>query len=341
MIRDPFTDLPEFADVEDAAERLHGVTVRTPLLRNDVLDERVGAPVWIKPESLQRTGSFKVRGAFNRISRIPEEVRARGVVAFSSGNHAQGVAYAARLLGLPATIVMPSDAPASKVEGTRRLGAKIRLYDRANESREDIGAEISRTTGATLVKPYDDAWVIAGQGTAALEAIDDAAAAGVTFERMLCGASGGGLLAGGVLAFGARAPDAKIFVVEPEAHDDHARSLAAGPDRADRCENAPGHHSIADALMAPTPGELTYRINGPRVAGGFAVSDADILGAMRFAFEHLKLVLEPGGAVSLAAVLARPETVVGAGPILLIATGGNVDAAMFQRALDGPPAAQD
>jgi threonine dehydratase len=246
MITDPLRDLPTFADIEDAAVRVKDVTVRTPLLRFDALDEAVGAPVWVKPETLQRTGSFKMRGAWNRISRIPEGDRSKGVVAFSSGNHAQGVAESARLLGMKATIVMPSDAPAAKIASTRRRGAEVRLYDRAKESREAIAAAIAGASGATTVRPFDDSWIMAGQGTAGLEAARDAAAMGVTFGSLICNASGGGLLAGMAVAFEGVSPDTEVYVAEPEGHDDLIRSLAARQ----IVSNAPGIRSIADALMS-------------------------------------------------------------------------------------------
>src|SRR5262245_24568365 len=225
MITDPLQDLPTIEDIEDAARRLKGVTVHTPLLRSDVLDAVVGAPVWIKPETLQRTGSFKMRGAWNRISRIPDADRKKGVVAFSSGNHAQGVAESAKILGLHATIVMPSDAPKAKIEAARGRGAEVRLYDRAKESREGIAAEIAQKTGATTIRPFDDAWIMAGQGTTGLEAARDAAAQSVKFGSLICNTSGGGLLAGVATAFEALSPSTEVWAAEPAGHDDFLRSL--------------------------------------------------------------------------------------------------------------------
>lgn len=236
MIHDPLSDPPSFDDLLEAAKMLDRVVVKTPLLRSDVVDRLIKRPVWFKAENLQRTGSFKMRGAWNRCSRIPPSDRPRGVVAYSSGNHAQGVAASAQLLGAPATIVMPADAPDAKRAATAALGASIRLYDRQAESREAIGDAISEETGATLIRPFDDAYVIAGQGTATLEALEDLKARDVTVDAMLCPASGGGLLAGAGLALSALAEGAQLCVVEPEGHDDHRLSLESGRP----VENLPG-----------------------------------------------------------------------------------------------------
>lgn len=333
MITDPLRDLPAFADIEEAAVRVKNVTVRTPLLRFDTLDEAVGAPVWIKPETLQRTGSFKMRGAWNRISRIPEAERGKGVVAFSSGNHAQGVAESARLLGMKATIVMPSDAPAAKIESTRRRGAVVRLYDRVKESREAIAAEIAGKSGATTVRPFDDSWIMAGQGTAGLEAALDAEKLGVRFDSLICNASGGGLLAGMAVAFEGVSPDTELYVAEPEGHDDLIQSLAAKQ----IVSNAPGVRSIADALMSPEPGALTFEIHKRRVRGGFTASDEQLLDAMSFAFHHMKLVVEPGGANGLAVLLNNRAHFAERGAILVVLSGGNVDPAIFARAIARAP----
>jgi threonine dehydratase len=335
MINDPLKDLPTLEDIEDAALRLKGVTVHTSLLRSDALDAAVGAPVWIKPETLQRTGSFKMRGAWNRISRIPDADKPKGVVAFSSGNHAQGVAESARILGLKATIVMPADAPASKIDSTRRRGATVRLYDRIKESREAIAAEIAAESGATTVRPFDDAWIMAGQGTAGLEAVRDAAAMGVTFGSLICNASGGGLLAGIAVAFEALSPSTEVHVAEPLGHDDLLRSLNAGKIVA----NAPGTRSIADALMSPEPGVLPFEIHKRRVKGGFTASNDQLLDAMSFAFHHLKLVVEPGGANGLAVLLNNRQHFAARGPVLVVLSGGNVDADMFAQAIARPPPA--
>jgi threonine dehydratase len=329
MITDPLRDLPTFADIEDAALRVKHVTVRTPLLRFEALDEAVGASVWVKPETLQRTGSFKMRGAWNRMSRIPEADRGKGVVAFSSGNHAQGVAESARLLGMKATIVMPSDAPAAKIESTRRRGADVRLYDRVKESRETIAAEIAGKSGATTVRPFDDSWIMAGQGTAGLEAALDAQKMGVRFDSLICNASGGGLLAGMAVAFEGVSPETEVYVAEPDGHDDLIRSLAAKQ----IVNNAPGVRSIADALMSPAPGALTFEIHKRRVRGGFTASDDQLLDAMSFAFHHMKLVVEPGGANALAVLLNNRAYFAERGPILVVLSGGNVDPEIFARAI--------
>jgi threonine dehydratase len=317
--------LPTFADVAAAAERIAGIAVRTPLLRSDRLDALTGATVLVKAEPLQRTGSFKFRGAYNTISQI----EAPAVVAYSSGNHAQGVAAAAKLLGKPATIVMPADAPAIKRESTAWWGAEIRLYDRARESREAIGEEIAAATGAALVRPYDDPRIIAGQGTLALEAAEQAQALGVAFELALICCGGGGLISGCGLALKEARPAIEIFSVEPEGFDDTRRSLAAG----DRVAIDITAASFCDALLAPMPGELTFTLNRRQLAGGLAVDDAAVADAMRFAFEHLKVVVEPGGAVALAALLAGRVEARGR-TVLVVLSGGNVDPAVFARVLE-------
>jgi threonine dehydratase len=335
MIRDPLRDLPTIDDVEDAARQINGITIHTPLLRNEVLDRIVGAPVWIKPETLQRTGSFKMRGAWNRISRIPEADRKRGVVAFSSGNHAQGVAESAKILGLSATIVMPADAPKAKIEAARGRGAEVRLYDRAKESREGIAAEIAERTGATTIRPFDDAWIMAGQGTAGLEAARDAKAKGVAFGSLVCNASGGGLISGVAVAFEALSPSTEVWAAEPAGHDDLIRSLAAGK----IVSNEPGYRSIADALLTPEPGILPFEVHKRRVKGGFAATNDQLLDAMSFAFHHLKLVVEPGGACSLAVLLNNRQHFAARGPVLVVLSGGNVDAEMFSKAIARTPPA--
>ncbi|HEY0052686.1 MAG TPA: threonine/serine dehydratase, partial [Caulobacteraceae bacterium] len=313
---------PTFDDVMDAADRLDEVAVRTPLIESPALNERVGGRVLMKAETLQRAGSFKFRGAFNRISRLSDEEGARGVVAFSSGNHAQGVAAAARLMQAPAIIVMPSDSPAVKVAGVRAFGGQVRMYDRWTESREDIAAEIARERGCVLVPPFDDPYVIAGQGTVGLELFTQAG--NTVVDQLLCGASGGGLLAGINLAAEAMSPETQAWVVEPAAFDDHRRSLEAG----ERTGHPAGAPSFCDALMAPMPGVLTFPVNRERLSGGLTVTDAEVAAAMRFAFSALKLVVEPGGAVSLAAVLSgKIETRDRTTAIVL--SGGNVDPALF------------
>lgn len=314
--------------IEAAASRIRGHAVRTPLLRSTFLDEITGARVFVKPEMLQVTGSFKFRGAFNRLSQIAPDDRAKGVVAWSSGNHAQGVAAAARMLGIPATIVMPADAPHLKIENTKGYGARVRLYDRINESREAIGAEIAAETGAIIVPPYDDHDIMAGQGTLGLEMAEDAAALGVSFDDVLVPCSGGGIASGVATAIRSRMPDARIWTVEPEHFDDAARSLKEGR----ILSNEGGHTSICDALLAPSPGNLTFAVLKERAAGGLTATDDEALTAMAFAFQRLKLVAEPGGALALAALLAGRMPTRGR-TIGVVLSGGNVDRAIFERAL--------
>ena len=321
------TKLPvNSADIELAATVLAPYAVRTPLLSHPALDARVGTKVFLKPELLQRTGSFKFRGAFNKLSSIPQARRAGGVVAFSSGNHAQGVAAAAQILNMQATIVMPSDAPASKRERTKSYGAEVVLYDRDKEDREGIAQEIASKRGATLVRPYDDPFVIAGQGTAGREIAEDMAARGLAPDIVVAPASGGGLIAGVAVAVKARFPDAQLIVAEPKDFDDHTRSLRAGK----REPHAYEGRTICDALMASIPGELTFAINSKLLSHGVTASDAEVGAAMAFAFRELKLVVEPGGAVGLAALLsgkieARGKTVV------IVLSGGNVDADLYAK----------
>ena len=320
--------LPGLTEIHAAAEKLAAVAVETPLLQAPALDRRTGGHVLIKAEMLQRTGSFKFRGAYNKISRIAPALRNKGVVAFSSGNHAQGVAAAAQLLNTPATIVMPADAPAIKIENTRGYDASVVLYDRDTGDREAIAAEIVARTGATLVRPYDDPDIIAGQGTIGLELVRQAEALGCRLDVVLTPCSGGGLMAGCATAVKALSPQTRLMTVEPQDFDDMARSLASGH----RQTNKPGRRSICDALMSPIPGVLTFRINQRLTEAGLAVSDAEVQQAMAFAFRELKLVVEPGGAVPLAAVLSGKVEAAGQ-TIALVLSGGNVDAATFTAAL--------
>ncbi len=319
---------PAFADIEDAARQIASAAVLTPLIRNDALDAAVGGRVWIKAEVLQRTGSFKFRGAYNRISRLSSAERRAGVVAFSSGNHAQGVAAAAALAGAPAVIVMPADAPTLKIDNTRALGAEVVLYDRASESREAIAGRIRSERGAILVPPFEDPFIIAGQGTAALEIAAQLGAAEAAADVLLCPASGGGLMAGTSLAMEALSPGTALYAVEPEGFDDYARSLAVGR----RVKNETASGSLCDALMSPEPGAMTFAINQPRLAGALAVSDEEALDAVAFSFRHLKLVIEPGGAVGLAALLSGKLRLEGRTAVV-IASGGNIDPGVFLRAI--------
>ena len=321
-------DLPTHEDVLAARARIEGRVVRTPMLRNALLDERAGATVLIKPEPLQRTGSFKLRGATNATLRLSQAQRAAGLVTHSSGNHGQAVACAAASLGVPATVFMPSDAPAIKVESTRRWGADIVPYDRVRDVREELSAAFAARTGACIVPPYDHPDVIAGQGTAALELAEDAAMAGLAMDALLVCTGGGGLIGGCALAMAGASPGTKVIAVEPEGWDDTGRSLAEGH----RVSNPPGGSMLCDALLAPMPGEITFAVNQAHLGGAVAVSDAQVMAAMAFAFTHLKLVVEPGGAVALAAVLSGRYAAAGQ-VVGVVVSGGNVDPAVFARAL--------
>ena len=321
-------DIPTMVDVRAAAARLLGVAVRTPILHAHVLDEIAGGRVFVKAEPLQRTGSFKFRGAYNRLSLIAPEARTAGVVACSSGNHAQGVAEAARLLGTPATIVMPFDAPAIKRSRTLRSGARIVDYDRATEDRDEVTNALADELGATLVHPYDDAGVIAGQGTVGLEIAEDCISAGIRPDVVIVPAGGGGLAAGIGLAVSDAMPGVALVTAEPEGFDDHARSFAAGTHVAnDRMSG-----SLADAILTQTPGRRSFAMNHGRYAYGTAVSDDEMLAAVATAANELKLIVEPGGAAALAAVLARKVDLQGRTAVVVV-SGGNIDPAMLARAL--------
>jgi threonine dehydratase len=322
--------LPTVEDVRAAAERLAGQAVRTPLLEVPGLSKRLGFRLLVKAECLQRTGSFKFRGAYNKLAGLDPETRRRGVVAFSSGNHAQGVAAAAELLGMKATIVMPADAPAIKLANTRGYGARVVTYDRWTESREEIAGRLAAEDSATLVPPFDDPAIIAGQGTVGLEIAEDLAARGLVADAVIAPASGGGLVAGIGLALAATRRAHRIYCAEPAGYDDHAKSLAARAIIA----NAPGAVSLCDALMAPKPGEITFALNRTGLAGSAVVSDAEVQAAMAVAFFEFKLVAEPGGAAALASALTGKlpgplETVVA------VISGGNVDAETFAAAIAG------
>src|SRR5260221_10694602 len=324
---EPLATLPvSSVDIDAAARVLAHFAVRTPLLSSPALNERVGTKVFLKPEMLQRTGSFKFRGAFNKLSSIPLAARGGGVVAFSSGNHAQGVAAAAKILNMQATIVMPADAPLSKRERTKSYGAEVVLYDRDREDREAIARGIAGKRGATLVRPYDDPFVIAGQGTAGREIAEDMASLGITPDIVVAPASGGGLIAGVATAVKARFPQAVLIVAEPEGYDDHALSLRLGHREA---HHAAGR-TICDALMAQIPGQITFEINSKLLAQGVTASDAEVGAAVAFAYRELKLVVEPGGAVGLAALLAGRIDARGKNVVIEL-SGGNVDADLFAK----------
>ena len=318
--------LPTAADVDAAAKKLAGVAIRTPLINSPVLDARLGARVFLKAETLQRTGSFKFRGAYNKISSIPQDRKANGVVAYSSGNHAQGVAHAAALCNMPAVIVMPSDAPKAKRERTAALGAEVVLYDRDTEDRAAIARDIAQKRGAVLVPPFDDPFVIAGQGTAGREICEDLEKLGLKPDVAVVGASGGGLIAGIALAMKARVPGVKFYSAEPEGFDDTMRSFKSGQ----REVNPRMSGTICDALMTSTPGVITWEINRRLVGEGVSASDEEVGRAVAFAFRELKLVVEPGGAIGLAALLAGKLDVKGK-VVVAVLSGGNVDAELFHR----------
>ena len=318
---------PTFEDIVDAAKRLKGLARRTPLLENTVLNDQLGFRLVVKPECLQWTGSFKFRGAYNNISRIPDAERKRGVVSYSSGNHAQGVAAAAALFGIPAVLLMPADAPKLKIENTRALGGEIVLFDRYKDDREAIGAKLSAERGLTVVPPYDHPHTIAGQGTLGLEIAEQAKELGIAPDMVLVPCGGGGLMSGTALAI-AGTIKCPVYAVEPNDFDDTGRSLRAGA----RQSVAPDARSICDALLAPMPGELTFGINSRLLAGAISVSDDEALAAMKVAMLSLKIVLEPGGAVALAAALTGKLDSKGK-TVVCVCSGGNVDPLMFARAL--------
>jgi threonine dehydratase len=316
----------DFHDIEEAAARIDGQAVRTPVVESAALNALTGGRILIKAECLQRTGSFKFRGAWNMISRLDKKTNSGGVVAYSSGNHAQGVAAAAAIKGLPAVIVMPSDTPLIKIGNTKGYGAEVVTYDRVTESREEIAARLMAERGAIMVPPFEHQLIMAGQGTAGLEFADQARAMGAVLDEVIVPCSGGGLVAGVATALARVSPSTRVRTAEPEGFDDMARSLASGQ----RETNAKRGGSICDALLSPSPGELTFAVNLRLLGAGLVVSDQEAGAAVRYAFEKLKLVIEPGGAVGLAAVLAG-KVVTRGRTIGLIASGGNVDAALYAR----------
>lgn len=318
------------ADIEAAARAIEGLAVATPVIESPALNDRLGGRILLKPETLQRGGAFKFRGAMNKLSKLSDEQRRRGVVACSSGNHAQGVALAARMVGAPAVIVMPSDAPAMKIANTRDYGAEVILYDRYRESREAITEGVAADRGMTVVWPFDDLDVIAGQGTAGLELEAQARGLGARLDLVLTPVGGGGLAAGVSTAIKHLSPATEVWGVEPADFDDTARSLATG----ERQSIDPNARSICDALLSPSPGRLTLPLNSANLSGVLTVTDAEVAEAMRFAFTWLKLVVEPGGCVALAALLAGKVRLEGrtAGVVL---SGGNVDPELFGKVLAG------
>ncbi|MBE9639028.1 threonine ammonia-lyase [Salipiger mangrovisoli] len=314
--------------IEAAAERLQGHARRTPLLSSPFLDEIAGRRLLVKAECLQHTGSFKFRGAWSALSALAPAVRAKGIIAFSSGNHAQGIAAAARGFGVPAVIIMPADAPAAKIAGTKGLGGEVVLYDRETEDRDALGAKLAAERGLTLVKPFDEPEVIAGQGTCGLEIAAQAAEAGVTEADVIVCCGGGGLTSGIALALEAKAPGLRVRPAEPEGFDDVKRSLATGSIQ----RNAALGGNICDAIVTPQPGNITFPIMSRLCGPGLAVSEEEALKAIQLAARHLKIVAEPGGAVALAAALFRKDEIAGDAVICTV-SGGNVDPAILARAL--------
>jgi len=314
--------------IRAAALRIQGHSRYTPLLNSPFLDEIAGRRVWVKPECLQHTGSFKFRGGWSALSALDEQTRAKGVIAFSSGNHAQGIALAARSHGVPSVIIMPADAPALKIANTKAMGAEVVLYDRDGENRDTIGAAMSKERGLTLIKPYDEPEVIAGQGTVGLEIATQAAEHGVTKAEVIVCCGGGGLTSGIALALEADAPDMLVRPVEPEGFDDVARSLKDGVIRS----NAATSGNICDAVITLQPGDITFPIMKRLCGSGLTVSEDEALQAMAQAFSRLKLVAEPGGAIALASALCRSDQITG-DDVIVVISGGNVDAALFQTAL--------
>lgn len=314
-------------DIVAAAKRIEGHAVRTPLLNSPLLDADAGRRIFVKAECLQKTGSFKYRGARNAVSSLTDEKRARGVIAFSSGNHAQGVALSAREMGAPAVIIMPSDAPQMKIDNTRALGAEVVLYDRANEDRDEIGDKLASERGLELIRPFDDLRTIAGQGTCGLEIAEQAHAANIGAADVLVCCGGGGLTSGISIALKANAPDLVPRPVEPEGFDDVKRSLATGAIQTNNRRSG----SLCDAIVTPSPGKLTFPIMKAHCGTGIAVTEDEALRAMAVAFRRLKIVLEPGGAVALAAALYHRDD---DNDVIAVASGGNVDSTVFQMALD-------
>jgi threonine dehydratase len=315
----------ELEDVERAAQRLAGVAHRTPVLTSRTLDELTGAHVHLKAECFQRGGAFKFRGAYNKVSSLDEDALRCGVIAYSSGNHAQAVAIAAALLGTHATIVMPQDAPAAKLDATRGYGAEVVTYDRWTESREEIGARLAQERGLELVKPFDDPQIMAGQGTTALELLEDVP----ELDVLVVPVSGGGLIAGCATVARSLSPATRVIGVEPAGGDDHARSRAAG---ARVRVDIP--RTIADGLGAPEPGELTWQVNSELVDDFVAVDDAEMVEAMTFLFDRLKVVVEPSGAVGVAALMHGR---IPRGRVGIVLSGGNVGAARFAELVRATP----
>ena len=315
---------PDIGDIRAAATQLRDIAKHTPLLESERLNERIGARVLLKCEMFQPVGAFKIRGAWNMMSRLPDTERANGAVAFSSGNHAQAVAWAGRRLGMTTTIVMPQDAPKIKIENTRALGADVILYDRVADDREEIARKIVGDSGAVIVPPYDHPDIIAGQGTVGLEIAEQCAAMGIMPDAAIVPCSGGGLIAGCAIALKNTHPEIRILAAEPDGFDDTAKSLAADK----RVMNPPATGSICDALQVPTPGELTFSINRMLLAGAVTVSDRQVRQAMYAAFADVRLAVEPGGAAGLAAAMKEKDRIAGQ-TVCVVLSGGNADPLLF------------
>jgi threonine dehydratase len=322
-------NLPTVEDVRRAASCLEGKAYKTPLLESPLLNEKLGCRLLVKPETLQRTGSFKFRGAYNKIFHIPVNKRKNGIVAFSSGNHAQGVAAAAKIFGIETQIIMPKDAPAIKVANTRSYGAQVLFYDRFKEDRSIIGEKLVKENGATLVHPYDDSMIVAGQGTVGLEVARQAQAMDANLNAFLAPCGGGGLISGCALALETESPETEIYSAEPVGFEDTALSVAAG----ERLVGKRDRKSICDALLSPKPGKITYEINARLLKSGLTINDETVIKAMKVAFNYFKLVVEPGGAAALAAVLSEEYKANGK-TVAVVLSGGNVDAKVYRKALD-------
>jgi len=319
------------AAIEAAAARLQGVAIETPLLSSAALDELLGGTVLLKAECLQRTGSFKIRGAYNLLSQIPPEQAELGVVAWSSGNHAQGVAAAGGLLGIHTAVVMPEDAPRAKLENTRRLGGEVITFDRYTGDREALARAVAAERGAEIVPSYEHVDIIAGQGTVGLEIAAQSIELGTPVEQVVIPCGGGGLTSGSAVALRAKLPDVEIFIAEPEHYDDTLQSLRSGV-RVSVPTDVP---SLCDALLTDSPGKLTFEIMRTHVSDGLVVSEDEVKDAMRFAFKELKLVVEPGGATALAAILCGKVDTKGRVTAVVL-SGGNVDADLFASIQVGP-----
>ena len=316
-----------FAHILSAFNRLDGHSIRTPLLESDAINQHFAGRILFKTEALQRTGSFKFRGAYNKLSKLAQQ-GINGVVAYSSGNHAQGVALAARLLGMTAVIIMPEDAPAIKINNTKQLGAEVVLYERYTQAREAIGDQIAKERNLSLVKPYDDEDIIAGQGTVGLEIVQQLNILGLVPDQLIAPCGGGGLISGTAIALHQTFADCQIYCAEPEHFDDAARSLATGHHQT----NDPNARSICDAIVTPTPGQLTLPIMQAHLTGGLVAKDQNVLQAMAMCMQDLKTVIEPGGCVGLAALLdGQLDTQEKLTVVVL--SGGNADTGMLQRAL--------